>query len=76
MPEKRELDKKKRETTSFKVDPELWKEVKIESIKRDVEVSDFVDLALRKELGKKRTPNEIRPRICVRFCRTLDQWRY
>ncbi len=56
MPEKRELDKKKRETTSFKVDPELWKEVKIESIKRDVEVSDFVDLALRKELGKKANP--------------------
>lgn len=49
MPEAR---KGKRETTSIKIDPELWKDVKIEAIREDMEVSDFVDRALRKELGK------------------------
>jgi len=43
-------DKKKKAFTSIRVDPELWKEVKIEAIRRDMEVSEFVDLALRKEL--------------------------
>jgi len=58
MPEKQEKEKAKPErervTTSFKSDPELWKEVKIEAIRRDMEVSDFVDLALRKELKRER----------------------
>lgn len=55
MPEKQEKEKSKSErvTTSFKSDPELWKEVKIESIRRDIEVSDFVEIALRKELARK-----------------------
>jgi predicted DNA-binding ribbon-helix-helix protein len=39
--------------TSLRVDPELWKEVKIEAIRRDMEVSALVDVALRKELGEK-----------------------
>jgi hypothetical protein len=52
MPEKLDKPKIERSTTSFKVDPNLWKEVKIESIRRDMEVSDFVELALRKELKK------------------------
>ena len=49
MPRKSE---KKRESTSIKIDPELWKEVKIEAIKRDIDVSELVELALRKELGR------------------------
>jgi len=43
MPEKKK--------TSIKIDPELWKEAKIEAIRREVDVSDFVEDALRKELG-------------------------
>jgi predicted HicB family RNase H-like nuclease len=42
--------KKKKSFTSIRVDPELWKEVKIEAIRRDLEVSEFVERALRKEL--------------------------
>lgn len=44
------MTEKKRESTSIKVDPDLWKEVKIEAIKRDTEVSILVEEALRKEL--------------------------
>jgi hypothetical protein len=45
-------NKKKKAFTSIRVDPELWKEVKIEAIRRDMEVSEFVGLALRKELQR------------------------
>lgn len=46
-------DKKPRDSTSIKVDPDLWKEAKIEAIKRDMELSDLVETALRKELKAK-----------------------
>lgn len=41
---------KKKKATSIKIDPDLWKEVKIEAIRRNLEVSELVELALRKEL--------------------------
>jgi post-segregation antitoxin (ccd killing protein) len=40
----------KREATSIKIDPNLWKEAKIEAIRRDMEVSELVELSLKKEL--------------------------
>lgn len=43
---------KKREVTSIKVDPELWKEVKIQAIREDVEISEFMDRAIKKELER------------------------
>lgn len=46
------MSKKKRTSTTIKIDPELWKEVKIEAIRRDMRVSEFVELALRKELKR------------------------
>jgi post-segregation antitoxin (ccd killing protein) len=46
-------DKKPRESTSIKVDPDLWKEAKIEAINRDVDLSDLVETALKKELRAK-----------------------
>lgn len=55
MPEKTEKEKNRarnRGTTSIKIDPELWKEVKIEAIRQDMEVSDLVERALKRELGK------------------------
>jgi predicted HicB family RNase H-like nuclease len=48
MPE--ELEKRKKEATSIKIDPELWKEAKIEAIRRDMELGQLVETALRKEL--------------------------
>ena len=40
----------RREATSIKIDPELWKEAKIEAIRREIDVSELVERALRKEL--------------------------
>ena len=40
----------RREATSIKIDPELWKEAKIEAIRREIDVSELVEHALRKEL--------------------------
>jgi hypothetical protein len=42
---------KKKESTSIKIDPDLWKQAKIEAINRDMELSELVENALRKELG-------------------------
>jgi len=43
-------DAKKKEVTSIRVDPDLWKEVRIESIRHDLEVSEFTERALKREL--------------------------
>ena len=40
----------KREPTSIKIDPQLWKEAKIEAINRYMDLSELVEGALRKEL--------------------------
>ena len=38
--------------TSLYVNPELWKDAKIEAIRRGVTVTDLFETALRHELGK------------------------
>lgn len=38
----------KKTATSIKIDPELWKEAKIEAIRRDMQVSELVEEAIRK----------------------------
>lgn len=43
-------EKRKKEATSIKIDPELWKEAKIEAIRRDMELGELVEVALKKEL--------------------------
>ncbi len=45
-------DKKPREATSIKVDPDLWKEAKIAAIKEDIDLSDLMERALKRELEK------------------------
>jgi hypothetical protein len=40
----------KREPTSINVDPELWKDAKIEAIKRGITVTELFEESLRKEL--------------------------
>ncbi len=42
--------KKPRTATSIKIDPDLWREVKIEAIRRDIDVSELVEEVLRREL--------------------------
>jgi hypothetical protein len=41
----------KREPTSINVNPELWKQAKIEAIKRGITVTELFENALSKELG-------------------------
>lgn len=43
---------KGRVATSIKVDPELWKEVRIQAIREDIEVSELMERALRRELER------------------------
>lgn len=58
MPESAKQTKVKREATSIKVDPSLWKEAKIEAIKRDLELSELVELSLKKELRTQKKSSE------------------
>lgn len=39
-----------RVTKSLKIDPELWKRAKLEAVKREIELSELVERAIRKEL--------------------------
>ena len=41
-----------RVTTSIKVNPNFWKDVKIYCLKNDVEVSEFVEKTLKKVIQK------------------------
>ena len=40
-----------RVTTSLKIDPKLWKKVKIAAMERDMKLYELVENALRKEIG-------------------------
>ena len=42
MKAKHSTSHKKREVTSIKVDPELWKKAKIEAINREIDLSELV----------------------------------
>lgn len=43
---------KERVATSIKVEPELWKEARIQAIREDIEVSELVERALKRELER------------------------
>jgi len=42
-----------RKTTSIKVNPELWKEVKKFCIDKNIDISDFLEDLIKRELKKK-----------------------
>lgn len=44
---------KERKTTSIKVNPELWEEVKIFCIKQKTDISDWLEKIIKKNLKKK-----------------------
>lgn len=54
MPESKKTEAKK-EYTSIRIDPNLWKEAKIEAIREDIDVSAFMERAVKKELDRVRT---------------------
>jgi len=53
----------KREATSIKIDPNLWKEAKIEAIRHDMELSELVEGALRKELAKLKAMSQVKEKL-------------
>lgn len=40
-----------RVTTSLKIDPKLWKKVKMKALEREVKLYELVEMALKKEIG-------------------------
>jgi len=44
---------KERKTTSIKVSPNLWEEVKIYCIRQKIDISDWLEEIIKKELKKK-----------------------
>ena len=41
-----------KKTTSIKIDPKLWREVKKYAIDKDISVTELVELVLKKELQR------------------------
>jgi len=48
----------KRVPTSIKIDPELWKEAKIEAIRHDMTLSELVEEAIREWIRRHREGGE------------------
>lgn len=44
----------KRKTTSIKVNPDLWREFKVRSIRTNTDISDILDRMIRREMKRKR----------------------
>ena len=42
-----------RKTTSIKISPEIWQEVKIHSIMQQVDISDWLEKIIKENLKKK-----------------------
>lgn len=47
------METKKRKTTSIKIDEELWKYVKIHCVTEGIDISDYLENLIRKDLKKK-----------------------
>jgi len=42
-----------RKTTSLKIEESLWKKVKIHCIKKGIEISEYIENLIKKDLKKK-----------------------
>jgi len=42
----------KRKTTSFKIDPEIWKKVKIYCAEKEIDIADFLEESIKEKLEK------------------------
>ena len=49
------LEKKKQMVTSLRVNPDLWKEAKIEAIREGINLAEVVEQALEEWIKKRRT---------------------
>lgn len=46
-------DDNSRETTSIRINPEIWKEAKLYALKNDMNIGEFIEKLIKKELNKK-----------------------
>lgn len=60
------MSKKRQIVTSLRVDPELWKEAKIEAIRRGITLAEIVDQALRKELKLEKLKEKVEQEVVER----------
>lgn len=42
-----------RKTTSIKIDPELWKKLKKHCIDKEMDISDYLEILIKRDLGVK-----------------------
>jgi len=49
-----------RKTTSIKIEPELWKKVKKYCIDKEIDVSDYIEKLIRKNLPEEGTEKKVR----------------
>jgi len=42
-----------RKTTSIKINPQIWKKVKINCINKDMDISDYLEGLIKKDLNRK-----------------------
>ncbi|MDQ3869447.1 MAG: hypothetical protein M3250_07800 [Thermoproteota archaeon] len=54
----KEEESSKRMSTSLNVDPDLYKEFKIEALRRDMEISDLLDYAMKLVLNEQKEKKE------------------
>ncbi len=41
-----------RKTTSLKINPEMWKQVKLHCVKQEIEICDYIEGLIKKDLKK------------------------
>jgi hypothetical protein len=42
-----------RKTTSLKIDPIVWKKVKVHCVNKEMDISDYIAKLIKKDLGAK-----------------------
>lgn len=41
-----------KKTTSIKIEPEIWKKVKLHCVEKEIEISDYIESLIKKDLKK------------------------
>lgn len=49
----KEANSNNRETTSIRIDPDLWKKAKMKALENDVNIGQFIEELIKRELNKK-----------------------
>ena len=47
------VDRMERKTTSLKINPNLWKKVKIHCINHDLDIAEYIEELIKKDLQSK-----------------------